>query len=473
MGRGAGRGGEGNQWFGQKNGPTGASVGVQISQEEVAQHRTPEDAWMVYRNKVYDVSGWHEHPGGNVIFTHAGDDFTDIFAAFHPPTAYKLLEAFYIGDLDEKSATAKPAGQRAFERAYRELRSKLLTMGMFNASMGYYAMVCSRQLALWAAAVSCVFFSDSWSVNMLGAVLMAVFWQQCGWLAHDFLHHQVFKNRVYGDMAGAFWGNLMQGFSVGWWKLKHNTHHAIPNLHPSTEEAHDGDPDMDTVPLLSWSLRMAKIANKSSTGRFMLAHQAVMYFPILLVARISWILQSFLFVFDTLPGASLWRTNGSETERRTTTLMNLERAGLIGHYLWLGIVLVQMPVPLAVAWFLTSEMVCGVLLALVFGLGHNGMSTYEPDDRPDFWKLQVTTTRNVKSNWFVDWFCGGLQYQVDHHLFPQVPRHNLSKVHQLVESFCKQHNVRYHEATMLEGTREVLLHLGEISRQFIEEFPAM
>lgn len=74
-----------------------------------------------------------QHPGGNVIFTHAGDDFTDIFAAFHPPTAYAVLEPFYIGDLDEKSAVAKPAAQRVFETSYRELRSKLLTMGMYNS----------------------------------------------------------------------------------------------------------------------------------------------------------------------------------------------------------------------------------------------------------------------------------------------------------------------------------------------------
>ena len=56
------------------------------------------------------------------------------------------------------------------------------------------------------------------------------------------------------------------------------------------------------------------------------------------------------------------------------------------------------------------------------------MAVYPADQRPDFWKLQVTTTRNVTSNWFVDWFCGGLQYQVDHHLFPMLPRHNLAKV---------------------------------------------
>ena len=86
---------------------------------------------------------------------------------------------------------------------------------------------------------------------------------------------------------------------------------------------------------------------------------------------------------------------------------------------------------------------------------------------------QVTTTRNVTSNIFVDWFCGGLQYQVDHHLFPMIPRHNLGKVHKLVESFCKEHGVSYHEANMWNGTLEVLNHLSDVSKEFVEHFPAM
>ena len=81
--------------------------------------------------------------------------------------------------------------------------------------------------------------------------------------------------------------------------------------------------------------------------------------------------------------------------------------------------------------------------------------------------------RNVTPNAFVDWFCGGLQYQVDHHLFPSIPRHNLRKVHALVAAFCKQNSVQYHEASMLQGTAEVLGHLKRVSREFIAEFPAM
>ena len=98
---------------------------------------------------------------------------------------------------------------------------------------------------------------------------------------------------------------------------------------------------------------------------------------------------------------------------------------------------------------------------------------YPADERPDFWTLQVSTTRNVTSNWFVDWFCGGLQYQVDHHLFPGLPRHNLKRVNTLVASFCKDHGLYYHEAGMIAGTMEVLRHLDKVSAEFVAHFPAM
>jgi cytochrome b involved in lipid metabolism len=78
-----------------------------ITWAEVKKHITPEDAWVVYQNKVYDVSNWHEHPGGGVIFTHAGDDMTDIFAAFHAQGSQAMMKKFYIGDLIPESVEHK------------------------------------------------------------------------------------------------------------------------------------------------------------------------------------------------------------------------------------------------------------------------------------------------------------------------------------------------------------------------------
>lgn len=449
-----------------------------ITIEELTKHRFPNDAWLAYKGRVYDVSNWEDHPGGSVIFTHAGDDCTDIFAAFHPLTAVKDMQKYEIGVLEEKivdniektTTLIKTQKQKDFEKAYRELRNKLITMGMFNASYSYYAFKVTSNLAILALSVFLATQFKSFWINMIGAVVLGLFWQQCGWLAHDFLHHQVFKNRVYGDVAGLIIGNLFQGFSVGWWKSKHNSHHAVPNLHASVEGACDGDPDIDTMPILAWTLKMAESARSSSFGRFMIKNQAFFYFPVLLFARLSWAHQSWVFVWG---GYGQHSVQAASIDRKNNKYVTAERYLLVVHYICLLWIMSNMSLFNAVMYFFVAQTSCGLMLALVFGLGHNGMAVYPANERPDFWKLQVTTTRNVKSNWFSDWFCGGLQYQVDHHLFPSLPRHNLGKVHKLVESFCKEQGVSYHEADMIEGNIEVLQHLAKVSVEFIKEFPAM
>jgi len=401
----------------------------------------------------------------------------DVFHAFHPLGALRELENFLIGELDESviptGAYANklvPEKQKKFEKAYRDLRLELYQNKMFEASGLYYTYKVLSNLAMLAASVYCA-LSPSFLVNMVGAIVLGLFWQQCGWLAHDFLHHQVFKTRAYGDLMGIFIGNVLQGFSVQWWKSKHNSHHAVPNLHASSEHASDGDPDIDTMPILAWTLRMAETARDSAWGRFLIKWQAFFYFPVLLFARLAWAHQSWVFVFG---GAGQHSVKNAAMDRKKMKYPMLESLGLVLHYAWLFTVMYHMPSVLAAAaYFIVAQCSCGLFLALVFGLGHNGMAVYPADQRPDFWKLQVSTTRNVTSNMFVDWFCGGLQYQVDHHLFPQLPRHNLKKAHQRIERFCMEQGVKYHEADMFTGTVEVLSHLSQVSTQFLKEFPAM
>ena len=451
---------------------------------EVKEHCTPSDAWVVHSNKVYDVSNWHEHPGGAVIFTHAGDDMTDIFAAFHAPGSQNMMKKFLIGDLIPESVKHKDDRQREFEKGYRDLRSKLVMMGMFKANIWYYVYKQAFNMSMWGAACAIMYFSsyDNVVAHMGAALLMGLFFQQCGWLAHDFLHHQVYRNRKYGDYSGLFWGNLMQGFSVQWWKNKHNGHHAVPNLHNSTAASQDGDPDIDTMPLLAWSLKQAQSFRElnangkdSAFVRFMIKHQMWTYFPILLLARLSWLRESFKAAFG-LGAAS--ENAALELKAKGLQYPVAEKLGITLHYAWVAAFASgfgTFSVGYSIAIFLVMTCSCGLFLALVFGLGHNGMATYDAEARPDFWKLQVTTTRNVIGGhglpqFFVDWFCGGLQYQVDHHLFPGIPRHNLRKTHALVESFCKEWGVKYHEADMYDGTIEVLQCLDSVAEDFVKEF---
>lgn len=480
MGKGAGSGGE------KKH--SGASSNVTKHQEvktltlaEVAKHRTPEDCWMHHKGKVYDVSNWHDHPGGSVIFTHGGDDFTDIFTAFHPASALKDLQRFYIGELDESVVPQRPnhngftvEKQKEFEKAYRQLNAKMVAAGLYKADHLYYLFKVVSTISIAVVGVYCATqFDSSWPMTILGAIIVGLFWQQCGWLAHDFLHHQVFKTRLYGDLAGLFIGNVLQGFSVAWWKNKHNKHHAVPNLLQSVEGANDGDPDVDTAPIIFWSLKMAETAKDSDFGRFMVTWQAVFYFPVLFFARLAWAQQSFSSVFGVFSVHENVGINKAPVDKAKMAYPTLEKVGLIVHYSVLLAIMSRMHLAQALVFFMVGQTSCGLFLALVFGLGHNGMAVYQADERPDFWKLQVSTTRNIISTPFVDFFCGGLQYQVDHHLFPSLPRHNLRAAHELVASFCKDQGVTYHETDMIVGTKEVLSHLSHVAREFLAEFPAM
>lgn len=448
---------------------------------EIAKHRTPDDAWVIHNNRVYDVSDWYEHPGGAVIFTHAGDDMTDIFAAFHAPGSQSMMKKFYIGDVAPDSIT-KDDKQLAFEKGYRDLRAKLVVMGMFKANKMFflYKNVSNVCLALAAAAMTA--YSDNTLVHIASAMILGLFFQQSGWLAHDCLHHQYFTKRKYGDMFGLVWGNIAQGFSIGWWKNKHNGHHAVTNLHSSSALAQDGDPDIDTMPLLAWSLKQAQSYRELSADgkdspfvKFMIRNQAVFYLPILLIARLSWLNESIKLAFGLGHATENLRM---ETERKGMQYPILEKIGLVIHYAWVLSIATGMwrfSFGYSLAYFLLATTSCGFYLGIVFGLGHNGMETYDADARPDFWKLQVTTTRNITGGHgipqaFVDWFCGGLQYQVDHHLFPTLPRHNLARAHDLVKSFCKEWNVSYHEADLVDGTREVIEHLSKVSNQFLVDF---
>ena len=117
-------------------------------------------------------------------------------------------------------------------------------------------------------------------------------------------------------------------------------------------------------------------------------------------------------------------------------------------------------------------MLAGLLLAVAFGVGHNGMAVYDADKAPGFAELQVTTTRNVDETPFTSWFMGGLHYQIEHHLFSSVPRHKLHLVAALLRPLCAQHGVPYRSTGLWEGTVEVLAHLKEIADDLRAHGPA-
>lgn len=88
------------------------------------------------------------------------------------------------------------------------------------------------------------------------------------------------------------------------------------------------------------------------------------------------------------------------------------------------------------------------------------MPMYEgrPKDN-DFVHTQLAGTLDIDCPPWMDWFHGGLQYKIEHHLFPRLPRHNLRKIRPVVQAFCKKHDIPYVSVSFVEANKRVIEQL--------------
>ncbi|CAO3687825.1 unnamed protein product [Rhizopus stolonifer] len=418
--------------------------------------------FIIIDKKVYDVTEFVEdHPGGaQVLLTHVGKDASDVFHAMHPESAYEVLNNYFVGDVQETVVTEKsPSAQFAVEM--RQLRDQLKKEGYFHSSKLFYAYKVLSTLAICIGGLSLLYAYGRTSTLAVvaSAIAVGIFWQQCGWLAHDFGHHQCFEDRAWNDVLVIFLGNFCQGFSLSWWKNKHNTHHASTNVHGQ-------DPDIDTAPVLLWD-EYASAAYYASLdqeptmiSRFLaeqvLPHQNRYFFFILAFARLSWALQSLSYSFK------------KESINKSRRLNLFERGCIVGHWALFAFCIYSWCSNIyhMILFFLISQATTGYTLALVFALNHNGMPviTEEKADSMEFFEIQVITGRDVTLSPLGDWFMGGLNYQIEHHVFPNMPRHNLPTVKPMVKSLCQKYDINYHDTGFLKGTLEVLQTLDITSK---------
>ncbi len=93
---------------------------------------------------------------------------------------------------------------------FRKLRASLRTRGLFKSSKLFYTWKTLSTFSIMFLALSIIVLSSSWTSCVWAAFALALFWQQMGWLAHDFLHHQVFTSRRCNNAVGLLMGNVCQ-----------------------------------------------------------------------------------------------------------------------------------------------------------------------------------------------------------------------------------------------------------------------
>jgi fatty acid desaturase len=326
------------------------------------------------------------------------------------------------------------AGPRGSD--YAQLTRHIKQAGLLERRSRYYIWKITLTTAALAAGwAAFVLVGNSWW--QLGvAAFLAVMFTQVGFLGHDAGHRQIFGSRRANYILGVLYGNLGIGLSYGWWVDKHHRHHA----HPNTEGA---DPDIRPSALV-FTAGEARAAR--GAARLVFRYQAYLFFPLLLLEGVN------------LHVASI-RALADRTSRHRRTETALLAAHAVGY---LTVVFVVLPPVKAVVFILVQQGLFGLYLGSSFAPNHKGMPILNAADRSDFLRRQVLTSRNVRGGWLTDFALGGLNYQIEHHLFPSMPRPNLRRSQALVRAFCEQHGVPYCQTSLASSYAQALRYLNTV-----------
>ena len=119
----------------------------------------------------------------------------------------------------------------------------------------------------------------------------------------------------------------------------------------------------------------------------------------------------------------------------------------------------------AIVFVALHQAVFGVYLGSSFAPGHKGMPVLGPEEAADPLLRQVLTSRNVSGGRGLEMALGGLNYQIEHHLFPSMPRPNLHLAQPVVRRFCQDHGVSYLEVSAVSTYAAVLRHLSAVGAE--------
>ena len=330
--------------------------------------------------------------------------------------------------------TTQPRGNSEFT----ELAKHIQESGLMRRRYGYYwTKLVAVPVVLGIAITGFVLIGDTWW-QLLTAALFAVLFTQVAFLAHDAAHRQIFRSGKWNDWISLLLGNLFVGLSYGWWQHKHTRHHANPNKEGA-------DPDIE-LPVISFTPAQVEKRRNRLTA-WLIAHQGIFFFPILLLEGLS------------LHAASIKRLLQKEPVNR--------------RWVELAFILIRVGGFITLVFFVLSPGIAFAFLGVQLGLfgfymgasfapNHKGMPLVPKDLKLDFLRRQVLMSRNIKGGRFIDIAMGGLNYQVEHHLFPSMPRPHLRKASPIVAAYCKQHDVSYKETGLFESYGIVLRYINRV-----------
>jgi fatty acid desaturase len=295
-----------------------------------------------------------------------------------------------------------------FAKEYAELKHQVKDAGLLDRQPFYYMFKFIILLLLLAVSISICFFVKPFGFQLLNAAFLAIITTQLGLLGHSAGHRQIFKSTRKNDIVGLIAGNLLVGLDIEWWIERHNKHHSNPNQHGV-------DPDV-YIPIIAFAPE--DLQGKGKMLLSLMRYQAYFFFPMLSLALIDMHINSIKYMF-----------------KRDLKYAFAERLLLFLHFV------------------------------LYFGLLFTcfTMPVLEKDSQMDFLHRQILTARNVYAHPVTDFWYGGLNYQIEHHLFPSMAQNKLREAQFIVRAFCREHAISYYETNLWQSYQETLSSLHEVT----------
>ena len=334
----------------------------------------------------------------------------------------------------DAAAGERPAGVDPSAAGFRVLALQVRAMGLLERRPGYYRVkIAVTVVAFFAGWALFVVAGNSWAAVTVAPV-MGVMFTQLGFLGHDAGHNQAFATRRANHLLGLVVANALIGLSFGWWVPKHSAHHAHPN-EPGR------DPDIGDGVVLAFASRPGD--GPGPFGSWLARRQASLFFPLML-----------------LRSAGLHVLGIRQLARRRDRAAAVEACLIMTHAaLYLTVVLWVLSPLKALAFAAVQQAIFSLYLGVSFAPNHKGMPV--TDAAACFARRQVITARNISGGRLTTFLLGGLNYQIEHHLFESMPRPNLRRAQGPVRDFCAAAGLGYREETFTGSFRQILRHLSD------------
>ena len=322
-------------------------------------------------------------------------------------------------------------------RSFTELARTVRERGLNTRTRWFYGLLFTGlSLALAGALTGFVLLGHSWFQLLIAAALGVIF-TQFAFVGHEASHRQVLGSGPANDRLGRVLSTFFVGISYSWWMTKHTRHHGNPNKVGK-------DPD---IALGNVAFTAEDAASATGFRAWVVRRQGWLFFPLLPLVGLDLHQESIrsLFARRHVPGRAV-----------ELALIGVRFGLYVGALLWL------LPVGMAFAFLGVQLAVFGVYMGLSFSPNHIGMRIVPAEARLDFLDKQVLTSRNVSGGWWMTTLMGGLNYQIEHHLFPSMPRPHLHRAAALVREHCREHGVEYTETSLARALGIVVRHMNDV-----------